>query len=866
MNAIIQESQIIDRAANALASLRVPASKKQISLEVWVSTLLERLPISHKQRHEILPGGRPALIQKLELLQHVPEVRRVEFFSEILGRALASPADLPSLGAVVQRAAFSLSTQERAALIEQLCLDRRPARASRLIVAILKAVPNLKQTEALIKQLGEAKLLERKSKELCELVATIRLGQRLAAISLPEVPSKFLSHMVRLQIVKRDLKETLLHAHAALQEFPALRATQARRNLTRLLTTSEKTLNKELHNCNSISSLNRALRASISRISLELRHGVSFTSDNRADGSLCAWSESELNTAARAFKYVNNAHLIFSGGLREMLRVETLPAEIGTPIGEYRESTKLIALTDDCFLKNSGALRDGASPEACIVHELGHALSLGWRIPERTRTSGKEHPAAVAIFKPDVFPEHFLSLGTWRSQRAGFKVDQAQQVVTLGDRSISLDAPVLIDGEMRVYQYDAYRNMLSWYTEKGEFPSASYGRSSPIENWAESFSDYHTNPRRLIEFAPGNFWYMEALYHRYNGRERILGHLKERLAPQKVADRRATLNQNAEPLERQLFRILSPMEQRLVLQDLTIKTWGVADDILPAEQRLLQFQQGLQERRSFRTIHHRLEQVLTGYNPAFLLARVALAYGAELALVSIRGGSTLDPESQSPLIDTLCDVLGPRFNPRNIYFLNDAQRSRRLGAKSYHEKLAQITTEKVLAHSIREPGHCKMSDRMYKNVYFYSVHEATLDFMQQFVRENQLEQSLHVIDVRYQSSAANARLLIHTSALPVCREPTELHIISIDETLIHLPAQFTVRSAQGGRVLRTIALWEYLLKEDPEYWVRIAQAAHPSIPKGSMVFSVEDFVDRGRLRTQLSAGREDNYMLRSLRQ
>lgn len=839
-----------ERVARALNSLPVGRGLTRIAAEAFVSHLIDNLPLDSKARRDILPGTEPSLLNTFELLKKVSYGERVGFFKSVLDRALerGKSRDLPFLGAVLTQAGYWLNPVERRRLLLHVSQQRPSGAAAKCWLSLARSASTVTQAYRSIHACGRDRLLSFASRELKEYIVTIEAIHAFKSIAVPAQPSRNVTHPAALANRADQLRECLREAQALLKSMTWASNSARFTRLKGMLKASASLLDQRLENADTIGSKNRALRSEIARIGLELTVGKLLNCEQSRP-----WSDAELAVVRSALEETGIFRNICSR-VYEIKRV----AELEDACALFTSCGTRIELEDRCFIggKTGLAVRQGCSPEEVVIHELGHSFSgvSNDAIQRRVRKTGGAN--VNEWFLPDHFPEIFLRLGRWGGMVSDFKVLTSGEVEIHGNR-VTLGAPVKFDGELKVLQHSSEYRCLFWYGYPlGEFPRRSDSRIDPGEQLSEGFSDYYRAPEQLIEDAPNLFWYFESIYHRYDGDKNISSRLRDRLkskaihVPQEV------------PAEVDAFSLLSRAEQMQILADAKLVPRRWKGTIPTPQQREHVFLKACAQGLKQRAIGRSLRETLAEYNPALLLARAYLFSGRDVSVVSIRGSSSLEIDTQESLRKEIEGLLGPRFSRKEIYLLNDARKSARYGKRaSYHQKVVSLITERLLGFSTRADGQHKRFQKTYRRVVLFTDMQPTAEYVRRFARSHKLGDSIEVRSPRDIDSSAAARKYLETPWGQGDDEQSALHIFTLED-IVNLPASFYVRLQDGGRILREIPLKQFLLKPDKAYWIGVTARQNPAYRARDLVFDDTEFTCEDALQRLLREGREDRMMLR----
>jgi len=846
-----------ERVSKALERLPFGRGQKQLAAEVFVSHLIDDLPLNSQERRAILPGSLPSLLNTFQLLSVVSHEARYHFFSQVIDRALSpgNRKEIPFLAAVLTQAGYWLDGSERRNLLLDISNRRATGSSAKCWIALARSAKTIEEAHRRLAGCGRDKLFAFASRELREFIVTVEVVSSLRAIVLPNKPSPYATNPECLSECAKQLKSELDRAHKVLHDMQWAHGTSRYGRFKALLKSSGQLLAGQLAGAATPGARNRVLRAHITRIGLEFEYGKSFTEDPQRP-----WTETELNVVNRSLMDTGSYRNICSS----VLRIHR-SAGLEDASGVILNCGTVIELEDRCFAegKEASVVREGCTPEEIVDHELGHSFSM---VPIdtvlkkieaiRRKAGGGVALSLNELFVADNFPEIFLRLGRWGGMFTGFEVDDAGVVHVNGEK-IRTNEPVQVKGESRVYRYNEGYKCLWWYDfGRGEIPRrAVWSQADPTEYFTEGFSDYYGAPQELIEHAPKLFWYFESLYHRYdkdqNMLERLRERLKTRMAPEPLHI----------PAPADAFSLLQRAEQLSILQKagLAPRRWEREPPRRDNREKI--FLRACTQGVKQRAITKLLQEALVEYTPALLLARSALFSGNSVAVASIRGSCSSERDTQERLRREVVDVLGSQFDERAIFLLSDIKKSARFRSQSYHEKLVSLITMHLSGYEPRQDGQHKRLEKSYQKVVLYTDMFPTGKYVEDFAKRQKITDQISVFSPRGldPSEAARSYLKAQTSI-----EPNEQHILHlfILEDLIHLPAKFYVR-LNGGRVLRELSLKDFLLKPIPDYWRTVVAGPTKIYSKRDVVFDDSEFTAEEPLARFLRDGREGAAMLKN---
>jgi len=844
--------------SRALERLPFGRGQKQLAAEVFVSHLIDDLPLNSQERRAILPGSLPSLLNTFQLLSVVSHEARYHFFSQVIDRALSpgNRKEIPFLAAVLTQAGYWLDGSERRNLLRDISNRRATGSSAKCWIALARSAKTIEEAHRRLAGRGRDKLFAFASRELREFIVTVEVVSSLRTIVLPNKPSPHATNPEYLLECAKQLKSGLDRAHNVLHDMQWAHGTSRYGRFKALLKASEQLLAGQLAGAATPSARNRVLRAHITRIGLEFEYGKSFTEDPQRP-----WTEKELNVVNRSLTDTGSYRNICSS----VLRIHR-SAGLEDASGVILSCGTVIELENRCFGEGKEAVvaREGCTPEEIVDHELGHSFSM---VPIdtvlkkieaiRRKAGGGVALSLNELFVADNFPEIFLRLGRWGGMFTGFEVDDAGVVHVNGEK-IRTNEPVQVKGESRVYRYNERYKCLWWYDfGRGEIPRrAVWSQADPTEYFTEGFSDYYGAPQELIEHAPKLFWYFESLYYRYdkdqNMLERLRERLKTRMAPEPLHI----------PAPADAFSLLQSAEQLSILQKAGLASRRWEREPPRRDNREKIFLRACTQGVKQQTITKLLQEALVEYTPALLLARSALFSGNSVAVASIRGSCSSERDTQERLRHEVVDVLGSQFDERAIFLLSDIKKSARFRSQSYHEKLVSLITMHLSGYEPRQDGQHKRLEKSYQKVVLYTDMFPTSKYVADFAKRQGITDQISIFSPRVLDPSEVARSYLKAQPSIEPNEQHTLHLFILED-LIHLPAKFYVR-LNGGRVLRELSLRDFLLKPIPDYWRTVVAGSTKSYSKRVVVFDDSEFTAEEPLARFLRDGREGAAMLKCL--
>lgn len=844
-----------DQAAKALELTPGGKGANEIRAHVFVQGLLAELPIPSHKRQSILLGPDTLLINRFALLEHVSKENRVDFFKRVISQINSGTCDDPFLLAVLTRAGHVLKTEERRELLVSLSQEKKRAPVSRAWVSLARSAQSFGEAQKIIKDCGIKELLARRNSELKEYVANIPLLSGLRRIPLPSNLSKYASRKSRLDEVEQELLRAYKEAQLFLEQHRPWSSKTSRFKISsQLCKDSVRELESSSKQELTLGERNKWLRTELAKLAFQLKLGLSLSPALSEALDSKPWQLDELKSIFNVVKKIGEYRIVASPSLVGFRRCSALPNNHTADCSE----DGLIYLTDVVFDSSNAESRRqtwGRSPEDTIAHEMGHALSLRpwWSFEYSSAVRRNSDSASLEdLFRADHFPSIFLRLSRWSLATEGYELDLESREVTLNRANrikIPLDTPHMVDGELRVYVYDDQLNILQYYNySKGEFPGRLYSRSDPSETLAELYTSYFAGRQHvyeLIKKAPKLFLYMEALYHRFSGDEPVKSLLKETLQSE---DRESRARKTSVKWGRELglFKLLSPIEMRKVASTADVLK-SMDEDLVSVQKAFLA---SLKSPETRELSVKALQTTLSDYKPALLWARALLDDGEDVCVVSIRGNKENDLSAQEPIKDLLWRVLGDRFDERAIFFLNDVNRSRRLGT-SYHKRLESLLPELMTGVSPRAKAGVETRDRAYNRVVVYSAIPATVDYLKRYVDKSGTKKQLQIIDSKKITAEFALAANLDGRKRREMGQPKTLHVFTLEETLLDLPAEFRVLLKGTERILARIPVRKFLTRDHPKAWLE-ETARIKGISRPQLVFDDRDFTSRNALRSQIN--------------
>ena len=259
---------------------------------------------------------------------------------------------------------------------------------------------------------------------------------------------------------------------------------------------------------------------------LEHTYGLNFTYANNSILDLFApvgqrgmplWTLEELAAIETGLKAIPLEHTLFSKNLREIQKVST----VGPGVLAARYTDGKIQITPEA--SNSTEMTThypGIHPLSMIfVHELGHSIQLGGESGGLYNDESGAYAIQPGELKYDF--ERFIKIAGWQvlgpedftlvlpaTKQNSVKVELDGNVYEIGKEITHNGAPVVL-------QLHPSGRALFTFSARGEFPSRWYAKTTPWEDYAETFAEYMLIPELLIDSAPLKFQFMESEFKKY---------------------------------------------------------------------------------------------------------------------------------------------------------------------------------------------------------------------------------------------------------------------------------------------------------------------------------------------------------------
>ncbi|MFN5061283.1 MAG: hypothetical protein ACK5GN_00395, partial [Pseudomonadota bacterium] len=723
-----------------------------------VLTLLDRLPLSRQQVDQILPGrgGKVSPLVRFRLLACVESEPRMEFFRGVFERATNAPSELAALSAVVRRAGYYLGKLERADLAEEILeLVQNKKVAHGCWLALARSSKSLAEAKELIVNCGLAELMRSREGELKEFVARVKLLQELRLVA-SNYGAKSLSDYPRSVNARQfELGRLYGAADSVLREAKWAKATGFYAHLSEIIREAKKRTAQINLDKGAPSDLAVALRDELARVRFTLGNGISLKESNQdaAYARGLRWSAREISLLDLAIEDFGVHELLTSGAVLSVIKTGKPGEKDGNiEVGSYCGSTKRIWLSPNCFVRKRDAYGNEQKP-AVLMHELGHAASASdWGKLKANRPTSKSKISHLDFIAQHFFPSDLMRIGGWHTQTGRYQVDLEEGAVLSEGQWLPLKRPVDVQGQLRVYEYDQQFKILFYYTPlASKTPKTWYSRSDPAEWVAEGIAFYFSDPEVLISTVPRLFIHLDSIFHRYSRNKRLGKQLEASLSRSGAKEQRGlettVRGDSVESLGKRIFNLLSPQEQREIIESFGERI-AYSEGVSPAKSREIMFSPIMKRQRSRDTAIDLCLLAFSRYKPAFILSQAALCAGEDLMIVSMRGSTEREPDSQEPLRTWLGDTLGEDFDQKQVYFLNQHGKSHRLKGLTYHDRLQELISERLRGCSLREEREVKPHDRRYQKVIFYSSLWPTLDRIRLFREQHSLTKELEVIDTR----------------------------------------------------------------------------------------------------------------------
>lgn len=273
---------------------------------------------------------------------------------------------------------------------------------------------------------------------------------------------------------------------------------------------------------------------------LEHTYGLNFTYANTTILDLFApagqrgmplWTLEELDAIETGLKAIPLEHTLFSKKLCEIQKVSS----IGPGVLAARYADGKIQITPEASSSKEMATHypDIHPLSMVFVHELGHSIQLGGETGGLYHDENGAYAIEPGELKYDF--EHFITLAGWQvigpedftlilsaSKQHSVKVE-------LDGNEYEIGKEITHNGERIVLQLHPSGRALFAFSATGAFPSRWYARTTPWEDYAETFAEYMLVPELLIDSAPIKFQFMESEFKKYANNSEIKKRLQTKL-------------------------------------------------------------------------------------------------------------------------------------------------------------------------------------------------------------------------------------------------------------------------------------------------------------------------------------------------
>jgi len=388
---------------------------------------------------------------------------------------------------------FRVSTEgEKASILSMLLKSEIPHKGT-FIAEGLRSAETHKELAKLIKVTGQDKLIDLKEIELTNIVAQGIFGETLRKVRLPKSPSRNADATVHQKFVK-ELDTTLLKAKDSLRSNAALSETRYGREY---LATIEYFRNEASN------SLLIDAELLIARISISLQYGVKLTNSVSGEyGTGSKWSLEEVKDTEKALKKLPEGILISTPLLNEIQRVQY----IGRYVLGARYSNGIIRIADyaikhpviEQYYPNAGSL------QVVLVHEIGHGVQLGDSYGSIDFTGGESH---IDDGDDRMDFDEFMQVSGWRAINPNRWESTKDDKVIIDGKEYDTRVQVELDNK-KVILIPFYDELYAIDAD-AKFSFRDYAKTNPWEDYAEAFTEYFLNAKRLFEYAPKKYKFLE---------------------------------------------------------------------------------------------------------------------------------------------------------------------------------------------------------------------------------------------------------------------------------------------------------------------------------------------------------------------
>ncbi len=475
----------------------------------------------------------PATTEKelTEVLKYLPPKERTAFFQTLYSLSGVDSDVDQYLTGKLDNALFYYKVSEKMQLMRDLYQTREDPRSVQFMRSICRSSSYYASLEAVVHTVGEKNLLNMGDPELHEYASIVMLRQTFDKIKWPNKPGVG-NHEGTTEYAADRLENGLSSLVTFLSENQGLVGSDMYRvyvesvldNLMRL--EGAKSQYQQDHN---LESYKTAIGLVYEKIQTELTYGVLLTEEefNPMEGKWGAsWREKDIVDVRATLKDIGESKILMTPLLSEIERVTTLgPYVLAARFWDGVVRVASLTLDQPSISQMYGG--EVSSLQAVLTHELGHALQIGLD----GEPFHAEDTAEVEFGKGEPIYEFkdWLSISGWSViPKESYTLSQDGNSVCIGDQELALGKAVEFNGKRVVLDY-FWGNLITRDADAG-FSSYDYSQTSPWEDFAEAFAEYHLTPERLIELAPLKYKFLEQEFHRHQFRDDLKRQLDERLA------------------------------------------------------------------------------------------------------------------------------------------------------------------------------------------------------------------------------------------------------------------------------------------------------------------------------------------------
>jgi hypothetical protein len=443
------------------------------------------------------------------VLRHLSSEARVGFFIDLLRSESPSIAVQSFLIEKLDNCVRLASPAERVTLLRSVLTPGATQAELARCVSVLESSSSFAELRTIVDAVGRDHLKSFGSEGLCEIVAMVEVQECLNNSAQSLRSGKDLSEEQLARIIDQAI-ESVLALGSHVNTAPAQEALVA-------LSYNKAFLDQRRGGFTLEGGDNEFLEMMVKKLQIEWQYGVMLShsaADPERGSEERLWTSAELEQVQASLGTLSEGMLLFTPWLSEIQRVPSL----GKGVLGARFGDGTIRIADYAVDNIMVQLAYGGTPslQHTLVHEIGHGVQIGndgGGIEE-----GHDHHLHFALGEPSVDFDEFLAISGWEILHP-----DRVEVGTFG-LSVKLDGQdyptgvaiqhqgraliLMVVGPDLVVSHDAF----------GPFSLVPYSRTSPWEDFAEAFAEYHLQPERLIRFAPEKFKFFEEEYRKYEGR------------------------------------------------------------------------------------------------------------------------------------------------------------------------------------------------------------------------------------------------------------------------------------------------------------------------------------------------------------